>query len=70
MMTFLFILGLILICIFSFSSACYFVYFKLGLGNRAVKAGLTVVVGVLFFALTFAVSIILIWPPYLWSILE
>lgn len=69
-MTFLFILGLALIVLFSFSVACYFVYFKTTIGSGAVKAAITFVLGLVVFVLTFAISIILVWPPYLWSILE
>ena len=69
-MTLVFILGLALAVIFSFSVACYFVYFKTSIGSSAVKAALTFVLGLAVFVLTFAISIILVWPPYLWSILE
>jgi hypothetical protein len=35
-----------------------------------VKVTATFVLGLVVFALTFACSIILVWPPYLWSIIE
>ncbi|HZW83821.1 MAG TPA: hypothetical protein VFF14_10440 [Candidatus Deferrimicrobium sp.] len=72
-MTFIFGLGLVLIVLFSVSVACYFVYFKSPIKNSnssMVKATATFVLGLVVFALTFACSIILVWPPYLWSIIE
>lgn len=69
-MSIIFGLGLLLICLFSFSVACYFVYFKIPFGGSVGKAAMTVVLGLVVFALTFAVSVILVWPPYVWSILE
>ncbi len=69
-MSIIFGLGLLLIVLFSFSVACYFVYFKTPVNSSAAKIVMTVALGLVVFVLTFAVSIILIWPPYLWSILE
>jgi len=69
-MTLVFILGLALICIFSLSVAGYFIYFKTHIGSSIAKAALTFVLGLVVFVVTFAISIILVWPPYLWSVLE
>lgn len=72
-MTVIFGLGLVLIVLFSLSVACYFVYFKSPLkrsNSSVAKATATFALGMVVFALTFAVSIILVWPPYLWSIIE
>ncbi|MDA8442688.1 MAG: hypothetical protein M0Z55_09990 [Peptococcaceae bacterium] len=69
-MMLLFGLGLVLIGIFSFSAAAYVVLFKIHLNSSALKAVMTCGLGLVVFAMTFAVSIILVWPPYLWSVLE
>ena len=72
-MTFIFGLGLVLVVLFSLSVASYLVYFKSPIKNSnssLAKASATFVLGLVVFALTFAVSIILVWPPYLWSIIE
>lgn len=69
-MTILFGLGLVLIAVFSFSVASYFIYLKTSIGSSVAKASMTFILGLVVFVMTFAISIILIWPPYLWSILE
>lgn len=69
-MTFIFGLGLLLILVFSASVAAYFVYFKMSLTGSVLRATLTFVIGAVVFVATFAVSIILIWPPYLWSMID
>ena len=69
-MAIIFGLGILLLLVFSFSAACYLVYFRIPFGGGAVKAALTFVLGSVVFALTFAVSIVLVWPPNVWSMLE
>ncbi len=72
-MTVIFGLGLVLVVVFSLSVAGYFVYFKSPVKNSSsslLKATATFVLSLVVFALTFTVSFVLVWPPYLWSIIE
>lgn len=69
-MTLLFVLGIALALVFSFSVACYFIFFKTNIGSNLAKGAMTLVLGLVVFVLTFAVCVILVWPPYVWSIIK
>ena len=68
-MSIIFGIGLLMLLVFSFSVACYLVYFKISFGGGTVKAAMTFGIGLLVFALSSATSIVLVWPPNLWSLL-
>ena len=69
-MSIIFGLGTLLLLVFSFSVACYLVHYKISFGGGVVKATLTFVLGAVVFAMTFAVSIVFVLPPNVWSMLE
>lgn len=62
-MSVLFILGLMLIVVFSFSVSTYITCFKTSIESLIGKLFLIAFLGILFTALTFTVSLALIWPP-------
>jgi len=62
-MSALFIIGVILILIFGFSVSAYVTYYKFTINTFIGKLIVFLVVGVLVSAVTFTISLTLIWPP-------
>ena len=59
----LFIITLLLIILFSFSSSCYLVYYKYPFKNDLLKAILFLVQGIVFTLVVFTVCLTIVWPP-------
>lgn len=62
-MSALFIIGVILILLFGFSVSAYVTYYKFTIDTFIGKIIVFLVVGVLVSAVTFTISLTLIWPP-------
>lgn len=62
-MSALFILGLALILVFSFSLSTYITCYKIGIQDLLTRIVIITVLGVVVSAVTFTISITLIWPP-------
>lgn len=62
-MSVLFIIGVLLILIFGFSISAYLTYYKFTINSFVGKLIVFLTVGVLVSAVTFTISLTLIWPP-------
>lgn len=62
-MSVLFILGLALILVFSFSLSTYLTCYKMGIQDLLTRFVFITVIGVFVSIVTFSISLTLIWPP-------
>ncbi len=62
-MSALFIVGVILILLFGFSVSAYLTYYKFAIESFIAKLVVFVVLGAIVSAVTFTISLTLIWPP-------
>ncbi len=59
----LFIIGVLLILFFGFSVSAYITYYKFSIRSFLAKLVVFLVLGAILSAVTFTVSLTLIWPP-------
>jgi len=62
-MSALFIIGIILILVFGFSVSAYVTYYRFAIESFMGKLVVFLLLGVVVSALTFTISLTLIWPP-------
>ncbi|MDT3700199.1 MAG: hypothetical protein RO469_12340 [Thermincola sp.] len=62
-MSVLFIIGALLIIIFGFSVSAYVTYYKISIQSFIGKLMIFLVLGAVISAVTFTISLTLIWPP-------
>lgn len=62
-MSVLFIIGVLLILLFGFSVSAYLTYYKFAIDNFITRIVIFLVVGAVVSAVTFTISLTLIWPP-------
>jgi len=62
-MSVLFIIGVLLILLFGFSVSAYVTYYKFFIENFIVRIAVFLVLGAVVSAVTFSISLTLIWPP-------
>jgi hypothetical protein len=62
-MSVLFIIGVLLILLFGFSVSAYVTYYKFNIDSLITRVVLFLVFGAIISAVTFTISLVLIWPP-------
>lgn len=62
-MSVLFIIGVLLILLFGFSVSAYLTYYRFQIDNFLTRLVVFLVIGAIVSAVTFSISLSLIWPP-------
>lgn len=62
-MSVLFIIGVLLILLFGFSVSAYLTYYRLQIESFITRIVVFLVIGAIVSAVTFSISLSLIWPP-------
>lgn len=62
-MSVLFIIGVLLILLFGFSVSAYLTYYRFQIDSFLTRIVVFLVIGAIVSAVTFSISLSLIWPP-------